>query len=96
MFITESGMIVRTSIADISTVGRNTQGVRLVNLKDGDSLVSVEIISSADLERFADEHAEGEAGDGDLDAGSSSPDDAAAGDPTDASGESDPETPAED
>ena len=47
-------------------------------------------------EEFADEHAEGEAGDGDLDAGSSSPDDAAAGDPTDASGESDPETPAED
>ena len=101
MFITESGMIVRTSIADISTVGRNTQGVRLVNLKDGDSLVSVEIISSADLERFTDEEADGEvrddaAGSSDLDSSDLDSGDAAAGDATDESGESDPETPAED
>jgi len=92
MFITESGMIVRTSISDISTVGRNTQGVRLVNLKDGDSLVSVEIISSADLERFADEHGDGDEA-GASDAGAAEP---AASDGADASGESDPETPAED
>ncbi len=55
MFITEKGMIVRTRVADISPVGRNTQGVRLVNVKDGDRLVSVEVVSGADLESFAKE-----------------------------------------
>ncbi|MEM9803409.1 MAG: DNA gyrase subunit A, partial [Planctomycetota bacterium] len=55
MFITESGMVVRTKVSDVSTVGRNTQGVRLVNLKDGDHLVSLEIVSAEDLERFGDE-----------------------------------------
>jgi len=58
-------------------VGRNTQGVRLVNLKDGDKLVSVEIISSADLERFADEGeepgADGAAGDGEPAEGTTPP-----------------------
>jgi DNA gyrase subunit A len=60
MFITESGMIVRTSISEISSMGRNTQGVRLVNLKEEDRLVSFEVVSESDLERFAE--AEGEAG----------------------------------
>ncbi len=104
MFITESGMIVRTSIADISTVGRNTQGVRLVNLKDGDSLVSVEIISSSDLERFGDEEGEGVEGDslsGDVTSGDVTSGDVTSGDQADsdaasAGDESDPETPSDD
>jgi DNA gyrase subunit A len=58
MFITQMGMIVRTSIVDISTMGRNTQGVRLVNLKDGDKLVALEVVSEQDLERFATEAAQ--------------------------------------
>ena len=95
MFITESGMIVRTSIADISTVGRNTQGVRLVNLKDGDSLVSVEIISSADLERFADE--EGEASeDGEAEGGIAPAAEPEAGATPEDDSASDPEAPEED
>ena len=53
MFITESGMIVRTSVSEIGSMGRNTQGVRLVNLKNADRLVSLEIISESDLEREA-------------------------------------------
>jgi DNA gyrase subunit A len=61
MFITEQGMIVRTRVADVSSVGRNTQGVRLVNLKVADDtkgpdrLVSVEVVSGDDLESFAKE-----------------------------------------
>ena len=54
MFITESGMIVRTPLGEISSIGRNTQGVRLINLKDSDSLVSFEVVSESDLERFAE------------------------------------------
>ena len=53
MFITSSGMIVRTPAADVSTIGRNTQGVRLVNLKGEDTLVAVEVVSLADIEKYA-------------------------------------------
>jgi DNA gyrase subunit A len=41
MLITEKGMIIRLNTAEISTIGRNTQGVRLIQLEDGDHLVSV-------------------------------------------------------
>jgi len=55
LFITQTGMLVRTPVAEISTMGRNTQGVRLVNLKEGDRLVALEIVSEQDLEKYADE-----------------------------------------
>jgi len=41
MLITEKGMIIRLNTADISIIGRNTQGVRLIQLEQGDRLVSV-------------------------------------------------------
>jgi DNA gyrase subunit A len=41
MLITEKGMIIRLNTADISTIGRNTQGVRLIQVEEGDHLVSV-------------------------------------------------------
>jgi DNA gyrase subunit A len=79
LFITQTGMLVRTPVAEISTMGRNTQGVRLVNLKEGDRLVALEIVSEQDLEKYAAEApavrflAEGAAGAGsedvDADAG---------------------------
>jgi len=62
MFITSEGMIVRTPISEISKMGRSTQGVRLVNLKDGDKLVSMEAISERDLERYSRDRGEEEAG----------------------------------
>ena len=37
----KDGQIVRTKVAEISVVGRNTQGVRCIALNDGDKLVSV-------------------------------------------------------
>jgi DNA gyrase subunit A len=40
MFITANGMLVRISASDIRTIGRNTKGVRVVNLKDGDRLIA--------------------------------------------------------
>ena len=68
MFITESGMIVRTSANDMRPMGRNTMGVRLVNLRDDDQLVSLEVVAEEDLERFASEEvaeeAEGAAAEG--------------------------------
>lgn len=42
MIITEKGKIVRIHCKDISVVSRNTQGVRLVKLEEGDKVSSVE------------------------------------------------------
>ncbi|MFT4311437.1 MAG: DNA gyrase subunit A, partial [Candidatus Woesearchaeota archaeon] len=39
MLITRRGMIVRTSVSDISVIGRNTQGVRVVRLREDDKLI---------------------------------------------------------
>jgi DNA gyrase subunit A len=50
MFLSQGGMIVRTPVAEMRPMGRNTQGVRLVNLKDDDQLVGMEAITEADLE----------------------------------------------
>ncbi|MBL0926950.1 MAG: DNA gyrase subunit A [Phycisphaerales bacterium] len=43
VFVTQSGMLVRTAVAGISRIGRNTQGVRVVNLKDGDKLIAAAV-----------------------------------------------------
>ncbi|MDY7110304.1 MAG: DNA gyrase subunit A [Planctomycetota bacterium] len=40
MFISGSGMIVRVAASSVSRIGRNTQGVRLVNLKPEDRLIA--------------------------------------------------------
>ena len=39
MFMTSSGMLVRTSAGSVSRLGRNTQGVRVVRLRDDDRLI---------------------------------------------------------
>jgi len=52
MFITASGMIVRSRVADMRPMGRSTQGVRLVNLKDDDELVAMQVVSAEDLEEY--------------------------------------------
>jgi DNA gyrase subunit A len=52
MLITSGGTLVRTPVADISTMGRNTQGVRLIRLDEGDRLVGI-----SRVEALADEDA---------------------------------------
>jgi DNA gyrase subunit A len=54
MLISSSGTLVRTPVSDISEQGRNTQGVRLIRLDEGDRLVG--------LERIVAENAEGDEG----------------------------------
>ena len=41
MMITANGMMVRTAVKEISTIGRATQGVRVVRLEEGDRVSSV-------------------------------------------------------
>ncbi len=49
MLISSSGTLVRTPVSDISIVGRNTQGVRLIRLDEGERLVGIERVET--LER---------------------------------------------
>ncbi|MGI8738152.1 MAG: DNA gyrase subunit A [Gammaproteobacteria bacterium] len=44
MLITDSGNLVRTTVAGVSLLGRNTQGVTLIRLGEGERLVEVERI----------------------------------------------------
>jgi DNA gyrase subunit A len=46
MMISSNGTLVRTPVADVSIQGRNTQGVRLIRLDDGDRLTGVEGVQS--------------------------------------------------
>ncbi len=46
MLITDGGTLVRTRVEEISLVGRNTQGVKLINLQGGEKLAGVEKIES--------------------------------------------------
>ena len=44
MLISDQGTLIRTPVKDISIFGRNTQGVRLVNLSELEQLVGIERI----------------------------------------------------
>ncbi|MDE2304937.1 MAG: DNA gyrase subunit A [Gammaproteobacteria bacterium] len=46
MLLSQGGALVRTPVADISVVGRNTQGVRLMRLEQGDQLSGLERIEA--------------------------------------------------
>lgn len=41
IFVTQNGILIRTSAKDISTIGRNTQGLRIMRLNEGDKVISV-------------------------------------------------------
>lgn len=41
MILTSAGMIIRMKARDISIIGRNTQGVKLINIEDSDKVVGV-------------------------------------------------------
>ena len=48
MLISSSGTLVRTTVDEISVQGRNTQGVRLIRLGEGERLVGIERVESLD------------------------------------------------
>ena len=48
IIVTNSGMIMRMPISQISVLGRITQGVRLINLKDGQKVSTITLIKSTD------------------------------------------------
>jgi DNA gyrase subunit A len=55
MLISSSGTLVRTPVSDISIIGRNTQGVRLIRLETGQRLVGLARIESMGEEEVVDD-----------------------------------------
>jgi DNA gyrase subunit A len=53
MLITPQGMVNRTRVEEIRVVGRNTQGVRIMNLNEGDKIASVAKVAKEDVESTA-------------------------------------------
>jgi DNA gyrase subunit A len=49
MLISSTGTLVRTPVKDISVVGRNTQGVRLIRLAEGERLTGIERVEGLDV-----------------------------------------------
>ena len=50
MIITKSGLTIRMAVSDIRVAGRATQGVRLINIKEGDSIAAVSVVAKNDEE----------------------------------------------
>ncbi len=48
MIINRSGLTIRMSVSDIRLAGRATQGVRLINIKDGDSIAAVSAVNKSE------------------------------------------------
>jgi DNA gyrase subunit A len=55
MIITDKGQVIRTKISGISLLGRNTQGVRLIKLKEGEKVVAVEKLAETDADETSEE-----------------------------------------
>jgi DNA gyrase subunit A len=49
MLTTTGGIIIRTRVADINTIGRNTQGVRIIKLDEGDAVGSLAKLPEEEL-----------------------------------------------
>ncbi|MBR5273937.1 MAG: DNA gyrase subunit A [Bacteroidales bacterium] len=50
MIINRSGLTIRMAVADIKVAGRATQGVRLINIKDGDSIAAISAVNKTEEE----------------------------------------------
>ncbi|MGE5394449.1 MAG: DNA gyrase subunit A, partial [Candidatus Saccharibacteria bacterium] len=48
MIITQSGLTIRMSVSNMRVIGRTAQGVRLINLKEGDKIASVAIVPASE------------------------------------------------
>ncbi len=62
MIINNEGIIIRTAISGISVLGRITSGVKLINLKDGETVASIAKVREPEKEAEA-YHGDGEAAD---------------------------------
>ena len=53
MIINRSGITIRMAVSDIKVAGRATQGVRLINIKEGDSIAAISAVNKSEDENDA-------------------------------------------
>lgn len=58
MIMTASGTMIRTSMEGISTMGRNTQGVKLINTREDDTVATVTRVARSEENEVLDENEE--------------------------------------
>ncbi len=58
LLVTEGGQMVRTRVGEISVIGRNTQGVKIINTAEGSRVVSMAVIEEEKDDSGDDETAE--------------------------------------
>jgi DNA gyrase subunit A len=70
VFISQSGMVQRTSVRGISRMGRPTQGVRVMNLRGDDTVSAVALVVESDAAIGAEvsENGAGPSGQAELEA----------------------------
>jgi DNA gyrase subunit A len=94
VFVSQNGMVQRTSVRGINRYGRASQGVRVMNLRDDDQVSAVALVVESEAQTAAPVAENGDAGlggairNGDLDGGVERTDGAAQ---DDASGDSEGE-----
>ena len=54
MIINRSGLTIRMNVSDIRVAGRATQGVRLINIKEGDAIAAVSAVNRSEEDSPAD------------------------------------------
>ena len=93
MIITRNGVINRQRVEEIRTIGRATQGVKLMNLDEGDEVVDVArvVIEDDEEEGDAGENGEGSSDEG-VETGEAAAPVAGAGEPAEDSGTSEDES----
>lgn len=62
MIVTANGVMIRLPVESISQIGRNTQGVRVINLGDGDRVIDMTQVVQEDEEIEEEEGVEGDEG----------------------------------
>ncbi|MDC3406544.1 DNA gyrase subunit A [Bacteroidia bacterium] len=63
MIITRNGIAIRMKMEDVRVMGRATQGVRLIKIRDNDNIASVARVPKVDEEEEAEENPEVNSGD---------------------------------
>jgi DNA gyrase subunit A len=61
VFISQNGMVQRTSVSGISRMGRPTQGVKVMNLKSDDQVSAVALVVESDESEAAEPPTDGAA-----------------------------------
>ena len=60
MIINKSGITIRMAVSDIKVAGRATQGVKLINIRENDSIAAVCVVSKSEEPASAEQAADTE------------------------------------